>query len=118
VSLRLDTNDLQVGESTTARATVTQNGVPAVGKSVTFNTGNATIASVSPAVAVTDAGGQAQSVVKGQAKGETTVSAAANGATANAPVRVPDLSVAAIALIVVLAGIIVLKRNLKAPSKT
>jgi serine protease len=113
VSLRLDSNDLQTGESTTARATVTQNGAPVAGKSVTFNTANATVARVAPATAVSDTNGQAQSAVKGESKGETTVSATANGATASAPVRVPDLSLPAVILIAALAGIIVMNRNRK-----
>lgn len=118
VSLKLDSNDLQTGESTTARATVTQNGAPIAGKAVTFSTGNASVASISPGTALTDANGQAQSAVKGQSKGETTVSAAANGATASAPVRVPDLALPAAILVIGLAVIIVMKRNRKAPSKS
>lgn len=113
VSLRLDSNDLQTGESTTARATVTQNGAPVAGKSVTFNTANANVARAAPATAVSDTNGQAQSAVKGESKGETTVSATANGATASAPVRVPDLSLPAVILIAALAGIIVMNRNRK-----
>lgn len=111
VSLRIDSNDLQTGESTTARATVTQNGAPVAGKAVTFNTANANVVRVAPATAVTDANGQAQSAVKGESKGETTVSATANGATASAPVRVPDLSLLAVIIIAALAGIIVMNRN-------
>ncbi len=118
VSLKLDSNDLQTGESTTARATVTQNGAPVAGKAVTFSTGNASVASISPGTALTDANGQAQSAVKGQSKGETTVSAAANGATASAPVRVPDLALPAAILVIGLAVIIVMKRNRKAASKS
>jgi hypothetical protein len=118
VSLKLDSNDLQTGESTTARATVTQNGAPIAGKAVTFSTGNASVASISPGTALTDANGQAQSAVKGQSKGETTVSAAANGATASAPVRVPDLALPAAILVIGLAVIIVMKRNRKAASKS
>jgi serine protease len=118
VSLKLDSNDLQTGESTTARATVTQNGAPVAGKAVTFSTGNASVASISPGTALTDANGQAQSAVKGQSKGETTVSAAANGATASAPLRVPDLALPAAILVIGLAVIIVMKRNRKAPSKS
>ncbi len=113
VSLRLDSSDLQTGESTTAKAIVTQNGAPVAGKSVAFNTGNAGVASVAPAAAVTDANGQAQTSVKGESKGETTLSATANGATANAPVRVPDLSLTAVVFIAALAVIIVIKRNRK-----
>ena len=110
VSLRLDSSDLQTGETTTARATVTRNGAPVAGKPVAFNSGNAGVASVAPASSVTDANGQAQASVKGESKGETTVRAAANGATANAPVRVPDLSVPAALVAAVLAAVIFTRR--------
>ncbi len=113
VSLRIDSSDLQTGESTTARAIVTQNGAPVAGKSVAFNTGNAAVASVAPAAAVTDTNGLAQTTVKGESKGDTTLSATANGTTANAPVRVPDLSIAAVVFITALAVIIVIRRNRK-----
>jgi serine protease len=111
VSLRIDSSDMQTGESTTARAIVTQNGAPVAAKSVAFNTGNATVASVAPAAAVTDANGLAQTTVKGESKGETTLSATANGTTARAPVRVPDLSLTAVVFIIALAVIIDIKRN-------
>ena len=113
VSLRLEASDLQTGESTTARAAVTQAGVPAAGKSVVFSTGDASIAQVTPAATITDANGMAQSVVKGESKGETTVRATANGASASAPVRVPDLSVTAAVLLALAAVVIVMWRNRK-----
>jgi serine protease len=113
VSLRLDAGDLQTGESTTARAAVTQAGVPAAGKSVVFSTGDASIVQVTPAATITDANGMAQSVVKGESKGETTVKATANGASASAPVRVPDLSVTAAVLLALAAVVIVMWRNRK-----
>jgi ABC-type phosphate/phosphonate transport system substrate-binding protein len=111
VSLRLDQSDLQTGESTTARATVTQSGAPVAGKSVTFSSANSNIASIAPATAVTDANGQAQSNVKGQSKGETAVSATANGATATAPVRVPEVSLMIVILIIAAAVLLVMKQN-------
>lgn len=111
VSLSLGSSDLQTGETTTARATVTRNGAPVAGKPVAFNSGNPGVASVAPASAVTDANGNAQASVKGESKGETTVRAAANGATASAPVRVPDLSVPAALLAAVLAAIIFMRRH-------
>jgi serine protease len=117
VSLRLDNNDLQTGESTIARAIVTQNGAPVAGKPVAFSTANANVASVAPAAAVTDANGQAQTNVKGESKGDTTLNATANGATANAPVRVPDLSFTAVAVAVILALVIVIKRTRKNSSQ-
>jgi serine protease len=111
VSLKLDHNDLQNGESTTARATVTQSGAPVAGKSVTFSSANSNIASIAPATAVTDANGQAQSNVKGQSKGETAVSATANGATATAPVRVPEVSLMIVILTIAAAVLLVIKQN-------
>jgi Flp pilus assembly protein TadG len=113
--VRLDSSDLQTGESTTARATVTQNGAPVAGKSVAFSTGNSSVASVAPAAAVTDVNGQAQSAVKGESKGETTVTAAANGVTAGAPVRVPDVSLPVVVIIAIVAVMIVMKRNREKP---
>jgi len=99
------------------RAIVTQNGAPVAGKPVAFSTANANVASVAPAAAVTDANGQAQTNVKGESKGDTTLNATANGATANAPVRVPDLSFTAVAVAVILALVIVIKRTRKNSSQ-
>jgi serine protease len=110
VSLVLDPDKtLNVGESTMALATVTASGSPQAGKTVTFSTGDPAVASVSPGSAVTNASGEAQATVKGEAKGQTSVTAAANGASDSVPVKVPDLSFYALALLlvaVVAAGMI------------
>jgi hypothetical protein len=66
--------------------------VPQAGVQVTFATGNAGIATVAPATAVTSIAGVATATVTGVSSGNTTVSATANGVTATTPVRVPDLS--------------------------
>jgi serine protease len=109
VSLDLDNPDLRGGETTLARARVTQNGASVAGKAVTFASGNAGIAAVSPASAVTDGSGQAQATVKAESRGETTVSATANGTTATKPVRVPDMS--SIGIAVLLLGALVISRR-------
>lgn len=110
VSLVLDPDKtLQPGETTTARATVTQGGAPQAGKTVTFSTANPSVASVSPASAVTGSSGQAQATVRGASQGNTTVTASAEGATASKPVQVPDLSLigmVALAIGVVLIGLL------------
>jgi hypothetical protein len=104
--LTLDQADLQTGDSTSARARVTQNGAPAAGKTVMFAAGDARVASVSPTTAVTDGSGQAIATVKAESRGETTVSVSANGATDSKPVRVPDLSLIGVVMILLAAIII------------
>ncbi len=110
VSLVLDPDKtLQPGETTTARATVTLGGAPQAGKTVTFSTANSSVASVSPASAVTDSSGRAQATVRGASQGNTTVTAGADGATASKSVQVPDLSLIGIVVLaigVVLVGLL------------
>lgn len=107
VSLVLDPDiTLDVGETTTARATVTKGGAPQPGKTVTFSTANPSVASVSPTSAVTDANGQAQTTVQGESSGDTTVIAVVNSTSASAPVevapeKVPDLSLIGFIFLVV-----------------
>jgi len=105
VSLVLDPDKtLQPGETTTARATVTRGGAPQAGKTVTFSTANSSVASVSPASAVTDSSGRAQVTVRGASQGNTTVTAGADGATASKSVQVPDLSL--IGIVVLAIGVV------------
>ncbi|MCI0483291.1 MAG: S8 family serine peptidase [candidate division NC10 bacterium] len=107
VSLVLDPDrTLQPGETTTARATVTQGGVPQAGKTVTFSTANPSVASVSPASAVTGSSGQAQATVRGASQGSTTVTAGADGASASKSVQVPDLSL--IGMVVLAIGVVLI----------
>ncbi len=102
VSLVLDPDrELDQGETTTARATVTLGAAPQAGKAVTFSTANPSVASVSPASAVTDSSGRAQVTVRGESQGNTTVTAGADGSSASAPVRVPDLSLIGVGVLVV-----------------
>jgi serine protease len=105
VSLVLDPDKtLQPGETTTARATVTQGGVPQAGKTVTFSSANSSVASVSPGSTVTDSSGRAQATVRGASQGSTTVTAGADGASASKSVQVPDLSL--IGMIVLAIGVV------------
>jgi serine protease len=99
VTLELDPNKtLANGETATARATVRVGGVPQSGVPVTFATGDPAIARIAPATVVTSVSGVALATVTGASRGNTTVSATANGVTVSTPVRVPDLS--ALALVV------------------
>jgi serine protease len=111
LTLSLDSNDLGKNDSTFARARVTQGGAPVAGKTVAFASADPSVASLSPAASVTDGSGQAVSIVKGESQGQTTVRATANGATDTKTVKVPDLSLLGVALIIVLALIISVRRN-------
>ncbi|MGH7424032.1 MAG: Ig-like domain-containing protein, partial [Candidatus Methylomirabilales bacterium] len=118
VSLVLDPDrTLQPGDTTTARATVTRGGAPQAGKTVTFSTANSSVASVSPASAVTDASGRAQVTVRGASQGNTTVTAGADGATASKSVQVPDLSLIGIVVLVVSVLLFGLLRRRSRPAE-
>lgn len=84
----------------TVQARVTRGGVPQAGETVTFSTADPSVASVSPTSAVTNASGQAQATVRGESRGDTTLTAVADGASASAPVKVPDLPLIGIILLV------------------
>jgi serine protease len=100
VNLVLDPDEtISVGDTTQARATVTQGGTPVAGTIVMFSTGDPGVASVSPASAPTDANGVAESTVKGEDRGSTTVSASADSASDSKPVKVPDFSLAGFVLL-------------------
>ncbi len=94
---RLDKND-----TTTLRATVTNGGNPVQGETVTFVSTDTGKVTVSPASAVTNANGVAETIVTGQANSKDTVpvQAMAGGVTATIPVRVPDLSMFAFGILV------------------
>lgn len=115
ISLTLDQPDLSTAETTIARARVTENGAPSVGRAVTFTSASPSVASISPGSVFTDASGQAQTILRGVSRGETTVTAAANGASDTKPVRVPDLSFPAVLLILAAAAAIVLRRRKTSP---
>lgn len=110
VSVRLDPDKkLKNGETTTAVATVTLDGVPQADKTVTFSSANARVATVSPTSVVTDAAGVATSTVTGVSRGNTTITATVDGVSGSTPVRVPELSVIGLlvlALLVLTAGLL------------
>ncbi len=73
-------------------ARVTLDGVPQIGTTVTFTVERPDVATVSPATTTTDLDGVAETTVESKRRGRTLVTAAVNGSSASAPVRVPDLS--------------------------
>ena len=114
INLTLNNAELNKSDTTAATATVTLSGAPLSGKTVSFGTGSGAVASVSPAAAVTNAGGQAQTTVKGEGEGDTNVSATVNGTSATAPLKVkqvPDLSLIGLVALVAGAGIVVQRRK-------
>ncbi len=118
ISLTLDQPDLSTAETTIARARVTENGAPSVGRAVTFTSASPSVASISPGSVFTDAGGQAQTILRGVSRGDTTVTATADGAADTKPVRVPDLSLPAVLLILaVVAALILRRRNTSPPGR-
>jgi serine protease len=103
VSVRLDPDKrLDVGEQTSAVATVTLNGVPEAGRTVSFSSSDPGIATVAPATALSDASGLARTTVTGVSRGRATITAEVDGARATTRVRVPDLTVIGLALLVLL----------------
>jgi hypothetical protein len=104
ISVVLDPDvQLGAGDTTTVRATVTRNGTPEQGKTVTFGTADPSLATVSPTSAVTDANGQATSTVRGETSSQatTTVTAQVNGVSASTPVRVPDVSLIGVLILLI-----------------
>jgi serine protease len=109
LALNPDKTSYAIGETAAARATVQKNGAPEPGKTVTFSSSNASVASVSPGSAVSDQAGQASATVMIAGPGQATVTASADGATASKTVSspmVPDLSPAG--LLMLLAGVILI----------
>lgn len=87
---------LKRGETTTVRAAVTSNGVPAPGKTVNFRTADPSRATISPASSTTNAQGVAEATVRGEAKwtkSTVMVTAEVDGVSSSTPVLVPDLSI-------------------------
>lgn len=112
LTVRLDPDKtLANGETTTAIATVRRGGAPEVGMTVVFATGDASIATIAPASAVTGPTGEATATVTGVSSGETAVTATANGVTASTPVKVPALSLIAIAILALLMAIVITWRR-------
>lgn len=95
---------LKKGRTTTVRATVTKNGVPAAGETVRFRTADTSLATiVPPDSAITNSSGVAEATVRGEVKWKrrtTTVTAEVDGVSASTPVKVPDLSVISLLFLV------------------
>lgn len=106
---------LEDGQDTTARATITSAGVPQVGKTVNFSIADPSLASLSSNTAVTNANGIAEIRVRGesQTQNSTTLKAMANGQSATVTVRVPDLSLAAVFLLITFLVTVVFFRKQK-----
>lgn len=105
---------LRDGDTLRVRATVTRDGTPLAGETVSFSSSDPSLATVQGS-ATTDAGGEATAQVTGRTsttRRTVTITAEAQGATANAPVRVPDLSlVGFLVLIAALALLAALSRR-------
>jgi serine protease len=95
--------DLRVGASPgTLQASVREGGQPKAGQTVKFTSGNAAVATLAPATAVTDASGNASAQVTPVANGDTQVTTEAGSASQQTPVKVPALSGALAVLLVIL----------------
>ena len=96
-----------LGETTKARASVMLNGTPQAGKTVNFSSGKTSVASVFPSSAVTNANGEAETVVTANSMGQTDIIVEADGKKTQKTVNVqpvPDFSWAGFLLL--LASII------------
>jgi serine protease len=98
---------LKQNETRSLTATLTRDGQPLAGKTVSFSSADPAIATVSPASAATDASGKASATVTAQAgsQSQTVVTTAAEGRTQSTTILVPSLStggalVAALGLLV------------------
>jgi serine protease len=118
VTVRLDPDKkLRGGETTTVQATVKLAGAPQAGKTVAFSSSDAAVATVSPATATTSAAGVATTTLTGHARGDATVTATVDGVSASTPVRVPSLSVIALAVLTLLLIVVEVLRR-RAPAGT
>lgn len=112
ITVRLDPDRrLRNGETTTAIATVRENGTPQPGLTVTFTSSNTNVATVNPATDVTDASGVATTTVTGVSRGSATISAEVDGLSASTPVRVPELSVIGLIVLALLLVAASLRRK-------
>ncbi len=83
VVLALTASIVQAGYTTTATATVTQNGSPVSGQSVAFLSANTAVASVSPAAATTNASGVASATVTALSAGLADITASVSGGSSD-----------------------------------
>ncbi len=91
------------GESTPLRATVRRGSTALAGETVAFRSDDPNVAAVDPATAVTDGSGMASTQVTAGSNGRTSVRAETQGSEQAAPVRVPALSDAGLAVLALLA---------------
>ncbi len=88
VTLSPPSASVEVGKSVAVTATVSRNGAPDAGKTITFTSSNPTIATVSPASATTNANGTAQVTLKGVAVGNVSLQAQSQGVSASGAISV------------------------------
>ncbi len=113
MSVALNPSDLSLhpnGDHKTIIATVTQAGAPKAGETVIFSSDNTSVATVSPASAVTDSSGRAQATVASQNKGDTQVRASGAGTSAQSHVKVPLLAPGVLVVLFVAAIAAYLRR--------
>ncbi len=101
---------LEVGQTTTARATLLRNGVPVVGETILFSVGSSSIASVSSPSVVTNGSGVSQVTVRGEGRGSTPLTASGGGDLDMVTVRVPSMSVILLLVLVAVTSIVALMR--------
>ena len=126
IQLQLDPDAaLKLGERAIARGTVTENGAPKAGTTISFATGDAAVATISPQSVQTNAAGIGEATVEGRFDGvnQTVVIAMADGVRAERPVttaaspdepaNVPGWSPVAILVILlaIAAGVMVRART-------
>ena len=102
-------NRLKKGETLKVRATVKRNGAPASGETVTFSSANTSLASISTSSGTTDANGEVEVTVQGEAswkRNTTTITATTGNITKSVPVKVPDLSVLGFLLMILVVWLI------------
>ncbi len=103
--------DLWNNQSETLTATVTSGGSPLPGVTVNFASADTSIVTVSPATAVTNASGQAQTTVSSGANdGDTTVTATVATASASVPASVPTATFWGVLIAMAVALLLMRKR--------
>ena len=114
ISVMLDSNaKLKNGQTTTVRAVVKAGGTVQPGKTVTFSAADPTIISVTPSSAVTNGAGEATATVTcvTSQSATTNVTAQSENITASTPVQVPDISIVAAVLVVMVMALIEYRRR-------
>ncbi len=91
-------------------------GVPQSGKSVTFQSDDPGVVSVSPTSAVTDADGKANATVKRESRGKAIVRAEAEGKSNESRVKVPSISTWGLLLLALVTLLLFYRWSHKSPS--